>query len=237
MSDIKFAARLANLFKGFMSLWITDVEKQHPEIAYQNRIDAMLSQHARLKDVTAAVIRRREGIDTQLSKAKADLSQVTSDLDAAVASNQDELALVLIQKKEALEANIASLGADLVDAQKDADEAKASLNAMKAEIQKLNAERDAMLAKFQSAQARIQIQDQLEGLSIDAEVRALDNVREHINNTVARAKLGEELKDSDLDTQLAKLRQSSGSINARAKLDQMKQARATTSSTTSNKTL
>ena len=35
-----------------------------------------------------------------------------------------------------------------------------------------------MLAKMQSAQARIQIQEQLEGLSVDAEVKALDNVRD-----------------------------------------------------------
>ncbi|WP_373973988.1 PspA/IM30 family protein [Chitinibacter sp. SCUT-21] len=237
MSDIKLAARLANLFRGFMSLWITDVEKQHPEIAYQNRIDAMMSQHSRLKDVTAAVIRRRETIDANLNKAQRELTQVAADLEAALATNQDELAMILIQKKEALEASIQALSADLAEAQKDADEAKASLNSMKAEIQKLNAERDAMLAKFQSAQARIQIQDQLEGLSIDAEVRALDNVREHINNTVARAKLGDELKESDLDTQLAKLRQTSGSINARAKLDQLKQARAGNSQASSNKTL
>ena len=36
-----------------------------------------------------------------------------------------------------------------------------------------------------SAKARIKIQDQLEGLSVDAEVKALDTVREHINNLSA----------------------------------------------------
>jgi phage shock protein A len=47
----------------------------------------------------------------------------------------------------------------------------------------------------------VKIQNQLEGLSVDAEVRALDNVREHIKNTVAQAKMGQELRDSDLDVQ------------------------------------
>ena len=47
-----------------------------------------------------------------------------------------------------------------------------------------------MLAKMQSAQARIRIQEQLDGLSVDADVKALDNVREHIKNTIAEANLG-----------------------------------------------
>lgn len=226
MADISFLMRVGNLFKGFMSLWIQDVEKEHPEIAYQNRIDSMMSKYAKLKDVTAAVLRRREDIDSRLNKQGEELTRVNADLEAAVATGQDELAVVLIQKKEALEASIAGLSVELEQSRRDAEEAKSSLNSMKAEIGKLKDERDSMLAKLQSAQARIQIQDQLEGMSVEADVRALDNVREHINNTAARAKLGAELADSDLDNKLAKLRESSGAISARAKLEQLKQAQA-----------
>ena len=53
-----------------------------------------------------------------------------------------------------------------------------------------------MLAKMQSAQARIRIQEQLDGLSVDADVKALDNVREHIKNTIAEANLGQELAET-----------------------------------------
>ncbi len=226
MSDISFFARVGNLFKGFMSLWIQDVEKEHPEIAYQNRIDSMSSKYAKLKDVTAAVLRRREEIDARLTKLNDELKRVSADLDAAVATGQDELAVVLIQKKEALETSIATASQEFEQSRRDAEEAKSSLNSLKAEIGKLKDERDAMLAKLQSAQARIQIQDQLEGLSVEADMRALDNVRENINNTVARAKLGAELANSDLDNQLAKLRETSGAITARAKLEQLKQAQA-----------
>ena len=59
-----------------------------------------------------------------------------------------------------------------------------------------------MLAKMQSAQARIKIQEQLDGLSVDAEVKALDNVREHIKTTIAEANLGRELSESSLDARL-----------------------------------
>src|SRR3977135_560756 len=83
------------------------------------------------------------------------------------------------------------------------------------EIKKLKAEKDAMMAKLQSAQAKIRIQEQLEGLSVDNEVKALDNVREHIKNTIAQANLEKELGESSLDQRLTQLRAQSGAPAAR----------------------
>jgi len=53
-------------------------------------------------------------------------------------------------------------------ASKDAESAKTSLLQVQGEIKKLKAERDTMLARMQSAQARLKIQEQLDGLSVDA---------------------------------------------------------------------
>ncbi len=226
MSDINLIDRLGNLWKGFVSLWISDVEKRHPEIAYQNAIESMIEKYAKLKSATAAIMRRREDISARLGTEKNELAAITADLNAALATGQDDLGIVLIQKKNALEASIKTLDQDMEQARGDADEAKSSLLQVKSEIQKLKDEKDRMLAQMLSAQARLKIQGQLDGLSVDAEVRALDTVREHIKNTVAEAKMGSELRDSDLDVKLAKLRQSSGSITARQQLEEMKQARA-----------
>jgi phage shock protein A len=183
-------ARLGNLWRGFLSLWISDVEKQHPEIAYENAINSMIAKYTRLKTATASIIRRREDIDTRNQKARSDLAEVQGQLAAALDTNQDDLAVVLIQKQSALEKELVELRAELDLAQKDADSAKSSLITVQSEIRKLKSERDSMLAKMQSAQARIKIQEQLDGLSVDAEVKALDNVREHIKTTIAEANLG-----------------------------------------------
>jgi len=226
MTTFNLVERLANLWAGFVSLWITDVEKKHPEIAYQNAIDSMIDKYGKLKYATASIMRRREEISARLSSDQTELAAITADLNAALATGQDELGIVLIQKKNALEASIKVLGQDMEQARTDAEEAKSSLLQVKSEIQKLKDEKDRMLAQMLSAQARLKIQNQLEGLSVDAEVRALDNVREHIKNTVAEAKMGTELRESDLDVQLAKLRQSSGAITARQQLEEMKRARA-----------
>ena len=232
MADINFVGRLSNLWSGFVSLWITDVEKRHPEIAYQNAIDSMIEKYGRLKSATAAIMRRREEISARLEKERSELAAISADLNAALATGQDELGIVLIQKKNALEASTKVLDQEMEQARTDAQEAKDSLIQVKAEIQKLKDEKDRMLAQMHSAQARLKIQNQLDGLSVDAEVRALDNVREHIRNTVAEAKMGSELRDSDLDVKLARLRQSSAAITARQQLEEMKRARSVQTDTT-----
>ncbi len=226
MASINFFQRLGNLWRGFISLWVADIEKRNPEIAYENAIRGMISKYTRLKSATAAIIRRRDEIDARVNTARTALERTNTDLETALATNQDDLALVLLQKKSALEQELSELAADAEQGRGDAEDAKSSLLAVQSEISKLRAERDRMLAQMKSAEARLQIQSQLDGLSVDAEVQALDRVREHIKTTVAEANLGKELRDTDLDVRLSKLRQSSGNVTARAQLDELKRQRA-----------
>ncbi len=221
-----FFTRLSNLWGGFLNLWVSDLEKDHPEIAYENSINAMIEKYSRLKKATAAIIRRREDIEGRLRDREKELNQVEADLNTAVETEEDELALILINKKNALDGEVLELSADLDQARQDASDAKASLLAVQSEINKLKSEKDRMLAKMASAKARIQVQDQLEGLSVDAEVKALDNVREHINGLQAEAKLGKELSGETLDGRLKKLRQQTGDVTARSELEALKAKRA-----------
>jgi phage shock protein A len=215
-------SRLGNLWKGFLSIWISDIEKDHPEIAYENAINSMVTKYAKLKSATAAIIRRREELDERYKKASAELMQTEAELNTAVETNQDDLAVMLIQKKNQLQTEVAELKADMETARADADSAKSSLLSVQSEIKKLKAERDSMLAKMQSAQARLKIQEQLDGLSVDDEVRALDNVRTHIKNTIAEANLSKELSDSSLDSRLGALRNQVGDVQAKQELAALK---------------
>jgi phage shock protein A len=217
-----FFKRLSNLLHGFLNLWISDVEKEHPEIAYENAINAMVEKYAKLKRATAAIIRRRDEINERYTTQSKELGEVSSDLEVAVQTARDDLALILIQKKNQLEKEVAELKANLETAGQDAESAKASLLQVQAEIKKLQAEKDNMLAKMESAKARIRIQEQLDGLSVDAEVKALENVRSHIKNTIAEANLGQEIAESSLDQKLKALRAQTGEVTARSQLDEMK---------------
>ena len=218
--------RLANLWKGFLSLWISDIEKEHPEIAYENAINSMVGKYSKLKTATAGIIRRREDLDERYKRASTELAQTEAELDTAVSTNQDDLAVILIQKKNQLAVDVAELKTEMEQARSDADSAKTSLLGVQSEIRKLQSERDSMLAKMQSAQARIKVQEQLDGLSVDAEVKALDNVRQHIKTTIAEANLGKELSESSLDSRLAALRNQTGEVQAKQQLAELKAKKA-----------
>ena len=237
MADVGLFTRLKNLWKGFVSIWISDIEKEHPEIAYENAINSMIEKYSKLKQATAAIIKRREDIDEHLKRAARDLAQTEAELNAAVATNQDDLAVILIQKKNQLETEVAEMRGDLDVASKDADSAKSSLLQVQGEIKKLKAERDVMLARMQSAQARLRIQEQLDGFSVDAEVRALDNVREHIKTTVAAANLGKELAETSLDGRLAALKSQAGDVQAKQQLAEIKAKRAAQQASQVQKTM
>src|SRR5688572_9067279 len=192
MAGSGFFARMSNLWRGFISLWVSDIEKNHPEIAYENAINSMIEKYAGLKKATAAIIRRREDVDTRLAAGTKELAQVDADLNVALETGQDDLGMLLLQKKNQLEADIKELQDELRVAIGDADSAKSSLLTVQSEIKKLQAEKDNMLAKMHSADARLRVQEQLDGLSVDAEVKALENVRGHIKNKIAEANLGSE---------------------------------------------
>lgn len=230
-------SRISNLWRGFLSLWIADIEKQHPEIAYENAINSMVAKYAKLKSATAAIIRRREELDERLGKATRELAQTDAELSTAVETDQDDLAVVLIQKKNQLFADVADLKTDMESARGDADSAKNSLLSVQGEIRKLKGERDSMLAKMQSAQARIKIQEQLDGLSVDEEVKALDNVRTHIRNVIAEANLSKELSDSSLDARLAGLRNQVGDVQAKQELAALKARKAAQQAQQGQKTM
>ena len=226
MANNAIMRRLWNLWTGFVALWVTDVEKEHPEIAYQNSITSMTEKYGKLKQACGRIIARRLEIEGRVATARAELEKVSAQLNTALATNQDDLALVLIQKKNALDEDLKGLEGDFAEADKDAEEAKGQLLEIKGEIDRLKSEKDRMIAKFQSAEARLKIQESLDGLSIDAEVQALSAVRDHIKGRVAEAKLGSELRQSDLDVRLKSLTASAGSVTARSQLEQMKKARA-----------
>lgn len=232
-----FFTRLSNLWSGFLSLWVGDLEKNHPEIAYENSINSMVEKYTTLKKATAAIIRRREEIEQRYRVRKTSLDQVRLDLDTAMETEEDDLALVLISKKNALETEVSDLAGELDQARQDAEDAKASLLNVQAEIDKLKSEKDRMLAKMESSKARIQVQEQLEGLSVDAEVRALDNVRQHIETLSAEANLNKELQGQSMEGRLRKLRLQTGEVTARRELEELKAKRAQAAQQQAQKTL
>ncbi len=221
-----FFDRLTNIWKGFLSLWISDVESRNPEAVYEAAIDERVRKHRELKKAVSGIVYLRNKLSTELEQKERELRDIMGQIPIAIEDGEDEVALVLIQKKDELTTDIERISAELKKVSDQAEEAKAGLLQFQAEIEKLKREKEAMIAKKANAEARISIQETLDGLSTDADIKALDNVREHIDKLQAEADIGTEIQGDSLDAKLSKIRQRAANASARSQLDEMKRQMA-----------
>ena len=221
-----FFDRLANIWRGFLSLWVSDLESRNPEAVYEAAIDERIKKHRELKKAVSGIVYLRNKLSAELEEKEKELKEVMEQIPVAIEDGEDEVALVLIQKKDDLTSEIEDLSAELSKISDQAEEAKAGLLEFQAEIAKLKREKEKMLAKKANAEARIDIQETLDGLSTDADIKALDNVREHIDKLQAEADIGSEIQGDSLDAKLKKIREKAANSSARSQLEDMKRQMA-----------
>lgn len=221
-----FFDRLANVWKGFLSLWVSDIENKNPEAVYEAAIEERVRKHRELKKAVSNIVYLRMKTEQELADKEAKLKDVNAKLPLAVENGDDEVALILIQQKNELTTSIEGLRAEQERTAKEAEEAKQGLVAFAGEIEKLKREKVEMLARKENAEARIKIQETLDGLSTDADIKALENVREDIKKKQAEANLGAELKGESLEGKLAKYSAMAGDATARSQLSEMKKQMA-----------
>jgi phage shock protein A len=207
-------------------LFVSDLEKKNPEAIYEAAIEGRIEKHRELKKAVSGIVYLRNKLDTDLQTKTKALAEIQTQIPVAIEEGEDEAALVLIQKKDELTSSITEIQAELTRVSAQAEDAKKGLVAFQGEIEELKREKHEMLAKKANAEARIQIQDTLEGLSTDADIRALENVRESIDKTVAEAQVGAEIQDDSLDSKLEEIKKKAQSASARNQLDEMKKQMA-----------
>lgn len=218
--------RLINFFSGLFSLSIKDMEARRPEVAYENAINAVTAQYHKTRDAVAGIVAERERTSGRVENYKSQLAQVNADLDASLGTDNDELSAILVQRQEQLQGQLDTATAELAAISEQADKAKSDMMEVQERINKLKRERDSNVARYQSARARRQLQDQLSGMSTQPEIQALDNVRSAIDKEVAGVKLNEEMAGTDIENQLAKMRKETGASTAKSKVAALKAARA-----------
>ena len=182
-----FFARVTNVWNGFWALFVSDLESNNAEAVYEAAIEERIKKHRELKKAVSGIVYLRNKLQTELEEKQASLKDIQAQIPLAVAEGKDEAALVLIEKKDQLSTSIVEIQLELEKVSAQAEDAKSGLVTFQGEIEKLKREKHEMLAKKANAEARIQIQETLDGLSTDADIRALDNVREGIDKLQAEA--------------------------------------------------
>ncbi len=82
-----------------------------------------------------------------------------------------------------------------------------------------------MLARLANAKARLRLQETLNGLAPDADIQALEGVRDHINQLVTETQVGRDLGDRELDQRLGRIREAEADASQRAQLAELKRTR------------
>jgi len=221
-----FFSRLGNIISGFFSSLISGVEERHPEAVYESAINERLKKQKELKKAVSGIVFLRNKTEKELEEKEAELVEINAQLEVAVDEGEDEVALVLLERQGELEPRILELRNELENVRRQAEDAMGALNSFREEIKKLKREKEEMLAKAKTAEARIKIQESLDGLSLDADTQALENVRSGIHKRVAEADIGAELEDNSMDRKLAEIKRKTGNAQARSKLAKLKKMRA-----------
>ena len=82
-----------------------------------------------------------------------------------------------------------------------------------------------MVARLANARARLRLQETLNGLSPEADIQALEAMRDYVNRVVSEVQISQDLGDGDLDRKLADIREAEADSAARAQLEEMRRAR------------
>jgi phage shock protein A len=221
---MRFFARIYNLVRGSLVRWISGRERRNPEAVYEAAIQERTEQYATLRSAAAGVIYLRSKLSNELGQTSKELARVRGQLAIAVDRDDDAAALALIGQRDTLDAELERLTVELAELTEEAEVAKKNLVTFQTEIARLREEKVRMLARLTNAKARLRFQETLSGLAPDADIRALESVREHINRLVEETKINRDIADTDLERRLGQIRDAQADTARRAQLEEMKRS-------------
>ena len=217
------AGRLRNLIHGILAVWIRDSERQNPRAVYEEAIHQRTRQYRELKEAVAGILYMRNKLEAEIVERRADIARLHDDVRRAVRRGQDELSVSLIARKQLLLEDLERAERELEGVRSEAEEAKSNLVRFRQEIRELVQEKSRMLATLANAQARRRISEAIEGLSVDADMKALEGVRDHIARITTEGALEREIGDATVRTRIRAIRDEVRDETARRELRELKQ--------------
>ncbi len=220
-----FVSRLVNLVRGTLASWMGGREQKNPAAVYEAAIQQRLAQYVTLREAAAGVLYMRSKLAREVELKAAALKSLNRELDYAVDHDLDDVALALIGRREVLSAEVKRVTEELAELNREAEAAKKNLIAFQGEVARLRDEKARTLARLANAKARLRLQETIKGLSPDADIQALEEVRAHVERLVAEAQVSREVNDVELEKKLEAIRETEATTAARAQLEELKRAR------------
>jgi len=216
-------ARFFGLLRGWATGWVRTREERNPKAVYEQAIGERVQRYRSLKEAVAGILYMRNKLEAEIVERRAELAGTHEDIRRAVRRHDDEAGLALIAHKQMLMGDIERAQKEYEALRSEAEEAKGNLVRFREEIRSLEREKGRMLASLANARARRHMQEALDGISVDADVRALESVREHVAKLMTHRELDAELdQQGDLAARIHAIREEASSEAARRELDELK---------------
>jgi len=220
-------ARFFGLLRGWAAGWVRTREQRNPQAVYEHAIGERVQQYRSLKEAVAGILYMRNKLEAELVEQQGELSRTRADIQRAVQRRDDEAGLALIAHKQVLLGGIDRAEQEYQALRSEAEEAKANLVRFREEIRALEREKGRTLASLANARVRRRMREALDGISVDADMRALESVREHVAKLVTHRELDTELdQPGDLESRIRAIRDEATSEAARRELEELKREMA-----------
>ena len=216
-------ARLGHLIRGMFTIWLRRRERQNPAAVYEQAIAERTRQYRELKEAVAGILYMRNKLEAEINERRVEIARLHDDIRSAIRRGQDQFSLSLIENKQALMDELERAESELDGVRQEAEEAKGNLIRFRDEIRSLTREKGRMLATLANANARRRLNEAVDGLSVDADMKALEAVRDHIARAATEGALDKEIgADEGSRKRLRAIRDEVRHEAARRELEELK---------------
>jgi len=220
-------ARFLHLVRRTFGGWLRRGERRNPAVVYEQAIEDRTQQYRDLKEAVAGILYMRNKLEAEINERRVEIARLHDDVRGSIRRGRDELSVSLIENKQRMMEDLERAERELDSLQQEAEEAKTNLVRFREEIRSLTREKGRMLATLANANARRRLNEALEGLSVDADMRALEGVRDHIARVATEGQLERELGGDDdmMRRRLRAIRDDARHEAARRELEELKRGR------------
>ena len=85
-----FFSRVANVWKGFLGIFVSDLETNNAEAVYESAIDERIKKHRELKKAVSGIVYLRNKLQTELEEKTTALAEIQPQIPVAVEEGEDE---------------------------------------------------------------------------------------------------------------------------------------------------
>ena len=218
--------RFIDLVRGTLAGWVRDREQRSPQAVYEQAIRERTRHYAELKRAVAGILYMRNKLSGEIEELREELARCHEDIRRALRKGDEAAALALVRQKQTVAEELERSEQEVEKIRAEAEEAKGNLVRFREEIRALEREKVRMLASLANAKARRRIQEALDGLSLDGEMRALEDVRDYVARVRTEGRLESEIDDGGLQERIRQIRSETRDEAARRELEELKRRMA-----------